>query len=275
MPSSMLTLNDVLPQARRDGRALGAFNVANLETLLAVFHAAEREQSPVIIQVYQRLFQDERAALLAAMTSRLAAESAIPVVLHLDHGSSLNQIRIAIDLGYTSVMIDGSQLPIADNVALTAEAVKIAHDAGVAIEAEIGHVPFGDGPIELSTAAEAAEFVERTGVDALAISIGTAHGFYKQEPKLDISRAAEIGQAVSIPLVLHGGTGVPDEQLRQAIGCGVAKINIATEIQSMFLRGVGAELVKNGDKFKPLDLYFKPVEEQLTEYVRSKIRVFS
>lgn len=275
MPSSMLTLNEVLPQARRDGRALGAFNVANLETLLAVFHAAEREQSPVIIQVYQRLFQDERAALLAAMTSRLAAESASPVVLHLDHGASLDQIRGAIDLGYTSVMIDGSQLPFADNVALTAEAVKIAHDAGVAIEAEIGHVPFGDGPVELSTAAEAAEFVERTGVDALAISIGTAHGFYKQEPKLDISRAAEIGWAVPIPLVLHGGTGVPDEQLRQAIGCGVAKINIATEIQSMFLRGVGAELVKNGDKFKPLDLYFKPVEEQITDYVRSKIRVFS
>lgn len=271
----MLTLNEVLPQARRDGRALGAFNVANLETLLAVFHAAEREQSPVIIQVYQRLFQDERAALLAAMTSRLAAESDLPVVLHLDHGGSLEQIRLAIDLGYTSVMIDGSQLPFAENVALTAEAAKIAHDAGVAIEAEIGHVPFGDGPVELSTAAEAAEFVELTGVDALAISIGTAHGFYKQEPKLDIPRAAEIGQAVPIPLVLHGGTGVPDEQLRQAIACGVAKINIATEIQSMFLRGVGSELVKNGDKFKPLDLYFKPVEEQITDYVRSKIRVFS
>lgn len=271
----MLTLNEVLPQARMEGRALGGFNVANLETLLAVFHAAEGERSPVIIQVYQRLFQDERAALLATMVSRLAGESPIPVVLHLDHGSSLEQIRKAIGLGYTSVMIDGSQLPFAGNVALTSEAVKIAHDAGVAIEAEIGHVPFGDGPVELSTAAEASEFVARTGVDALAISIGTAHGFYKQEPKLDIPRAREIGQAVSIPLVLHGGTGVPDEQLKQAIACGVAKINIATEIQSMFLRGVAAELVKNGDKFKPLDLYFKPVEEQIRDYVRSKIRAFS
>lgn len=271
----MRTLNDILPAARKEDRAVGAFNVANLETLLAVFHAAERENSPVIIQVYQRLFQDERAALLAAMTHRLAANSSIPVVLHLDHGSSLEQIRKAIDLGYTSVMIDGSQLPFAENVALTTEAVKIAHGAGVAIEAEIGHVPFGDGPVELSTAAEAAEFVGLTGVDALAISIGTAHGFYKQEPKLDIPRAAEIGQAIPIPLVLHGGTGVPDEQLQKAIACGVAKINIATELQSMFLRGVAAELVRNGDKFKPLDLYFKPVEEQISEYVRCKIRVFS
>lgn len=271
----MLTLNEILPQARKEGRAVGAFNVANLETLLAVFRAAEQESSPVIIQVYQRLFQDERAGLLAKMTSALAKDSPIPVVLHLDHGVSLDQIRNAIDLGFTSVMIDGSQLPFDDNITLSVEAVKIAHDAGVAIEAEIGHVPFGDGTIELSTATEAAEFVERTGVDALAISIGTAHGFYKKEPKLDIQRAAGIGRAIPIPLVLHGGTGVPDEQLREAIGCGVAKINIATEIQSMFLRGVAAELVKNGDKFMPLDLYFKPVEEKITDYVRSKIRVFS
>jgi fructose-bisphosphate aldolase, class II len=136
-------------------------------------------------------------------------------------------------------------------------------------------VPFGDGAIELSTAEEAAEFVARTGVDALAISIGTAHGFYKKSPVLDIERAAEIGEAVSTPLVLHGGTGVPDEQLKKAIDCGVAKINIATELQSMFLRGVAGELARNGDKFMPLDLYFKPVEEKIREYVRSKIRAFA
>ncbi len=271
----MLTFNEVLPQARKEKRAVGAFNVANLETLLSVFKAAEQENSPVIIQVYQRLFNDERAGLIATMTSRLAERSKIPVVLHLDHGASLEQIKKAISLGYTSVMIDGSQLPFAENIALTTEAAKLAHASGVSIEAEIGHVPFGDGAIELSTASEAVEFVKQTGVDALAISIGTAHGFYKKAPVLDIQRASEIGAAVPIPLVLHGGTGVPDDQLRKAIDCGVAKINIATELQSMFLRGVAAELAKNGDKFMPLDLYFKPVEEKIREYVRSKIRAFA
>ena len=117
--------------------------------------------------------------------------------------------------------------------------------------------------------------MDKTGVDALAISIGTAHGFYKKEPVLEIERASEIGKAVNIPLVLHGGTGVPDEQLKKAVECGVAKINIATELQNMFLRGVASELEKNGENFIPLDLYFKPVEEKITRYARAKIRVFN
>ncbi|OGV36292.1 MAG: hypothetical protein A2020_07780 [Lentisphaerae bacterium GWF2_45_14] len=271
----LVTFNEILPQARKEKRAVAAFNVANLETLLAVFKAAEEEKSPVIIQVYQRLFNDERAALIGAMTRKLVEKSDIPVVLHLDHGSSANLVKKAIAAGYTSVMIDGSQLSFADNIAMTSEAVKIAHGSNVSIEAEIGHVPFGGGEIELSTASEALEFVAKTGVDALAISIGTAHGFYKKEPVLDIERASKIGKAVNIPIVLHGGTGVPDEQLKKAIECGVAKINIATELQNMFLRGVASELEKNGEKFIPLDLYFKPVEEKITQYARAKIRAFN
>jgi len=268
----IVTFNDILPQARREKRAVAAFNVANLETTLSVFKAAEAARSPVIIQVYQRLFKDERAALIASMVTRLASKSDIPIALHLDHGESLEQIRQAISIGYTSVMIDGSKLPFAENIALTAEAAKIAHGSGATLEAEIGHVPFGDGAIELSTADEAEEFASKTGVDALAISIGTVHGFYKKEPKLDIARAREIGTRIPIPLVLHGGTGVPNDQLRLAIGCGVAKVNIATELQSLFLTSVAAELAANGDKFKPVDLYFKPVEEKIMDYVRAKIR---
>ena len=205
----LVTVNEILPQARAEKRAVAAFNVANLETVLAVFKEAEALKAPVIIQVYQRLFKDERASLIAAMVTRLASESDIPVVLHLDHGESLEQLRAAIAIGYTSVMIDGSKLSFAENIALSAEAARIAHDAGVTLEAEIGHVPFGDGTIELSTAAEAHEFVSKTGVDALAISIGTVHGFYKKAPMLDIERAREIGEKVDVPLVLHGGTGVP------------------------------------------------------------------
>ena len=270
--SSLVTFNEILPQARREKRGVAAFNVANLETLLSVFKAAEADRSPVIIQVYQRLFKDERAELIAAMTRSLAAKSGIPVALHLDHGESLDQIKKAIEIGYTSVMIDGSKLPFSENIALTAEAAKIAHKAGVTLEAEIGHVPFGDGEIELSTAAEAVEFVAKTGVDALAISIGTVHGFYKKAPVLDIARASKIGRKVAIPLVLHGGTGVPDDQLKLAIGCGVAKVNIATELQSTFLKGIAAEIAANGDKFKPLDLYFKPAEQKVFDFVRTKIR---
>lgn len=269
---SLVTFNEILPQARRENRAVAAFNVANLETVLAVFKAAEAERSPVIIQVYQRLFKDERAALIAAMVAKLAAASDIPVALHLDHGESLDQLRQAIALGYTSVMIDGSKLPFGENIALTVEAAKIAHGAGATLEAEIGHVPFGDGAIELSTADEAETFAAKTGVDALAISVGTVHGFYKQAPKLDIDRAREIGERIPIPLVLHGGTGVPEDQLRLAVGCGVAKVNIATELQSCFLTSVAAELAACGGKFKPIDLCFKPVEETVQTYVRAKIR---
>lgn len=268
----LVTVNEILPQARAEKRAVAAFNVANLETVLAVFKEAEALKAPVIIQVYQRLFKDERASLIAAMVTRLASESDIPVVLHLDHGESLEQLRAAIAIGYTSVMIDGSKLSFAENIALSAEAARIAHDAGVTLEAEIGHVPFGDGTIELSTAAEAHEFVSKTDVDALAISIGTVHGFYKKAPMLDIERAREIGEKVDIPLVLHGGTGVPEDQLRLAIDNGVAKINIATELQSLFLKRVAAEIAACGDTFKPIDLCFKPVEADVQAYVRAKIQ---
>lgn len=268
----LVTLNEILPQARRENRAVAAFNVANLETLYSVVRAAEAENTPLIVQVYHRLFNDERAALIAVMTRALAEKSNIPIVLHLDHGTSAEHINKAIAAGYTSVMIDGSSLSFQENIALTKSVVKIAREKGVSVEAEIGHVPFGEGKIELSTPEEAAEFVEKTGVDALAISIGTAHGFYKQEPKLDIERGRKIGKAIETPLVLHGGTGVPAEQLRESIKCGVAKINIATELQYLFIRSTAQEINKNGDKFIPLDLYLKPVEEKIIGYVKEKIQ---
>jgi ketose-bisphosphate aldolase len=267
-------MNEILPDARKNGKAVAAFNVANLETLYAVVRAAEAENVPLIVQVYQRLFNDERAGLIAAMTKRLAEKSAIQIALHLDHGISVEQIGKAIETGYTSVMIDGSQLGFDENIKLTAEAAKVAHQAGVTIEAEIGHVPFGDGEIELSTAAETSKFVEKTGVDALAVSVGTAHGFYKKDPVLDIKRAKEIGESIDIPLVLHGGTGVPVDQLKKVISCGFAKINIATELQNLFIRLVDDEIKKNGEKFIPVDLYFKPVEEKIIEYAKTKIKSF-
>ncbi|MDD5728941.1 MAG: class II fructose-bisphosphate aldolase [Victivallales bacterium] len=267
----LVTLNEVLPQAQKAGYAIPAINVANLETTLAVFKAAQAKNSPIIIQVYQRLFNDERAAMIAAMTTELAKKTEIPVVLHLDHGISAEQIQQAIELGYSSVMIDGSQLLFAENIALTSECVKIARQMGVSVEAEIGHVPFGGGKIALSTPAEAGEFVKATGVDALAVSVGTAHGYYKDVPCLDLQLAAEIGQSIGIPLVLHGGTGVPAEQLRKVMGYGFAKINIATEFQHLFLKEIRYRLNETDGKFSPVDLFMVPVETKLKDYISAKI----
>ena len=268
---------EMFRNAMKDGYAVPAYNFNNMEQLQAIVNACCRSRSPVILQLSKGARDYANSTLLRWM-GRGAVEmmkelgKPVPVALHLDHGESLDQIEKAIAIGYTSVMIDGSKLPFAENIALTAEAAKIAHNAGVTLEAEIGHVPFGDGEIELSTAAEADEFVGKTGVDALAISIGTIHGFYKKAPVLDIARAAEIGGKVGVPLVLHGGTGVPDDQLKLAVGCGVAKVNIATELQSTFLKGAAAEIAANGDKFKPLDLYFKPAEQKVFDFVCAKIR---
>lgn len=270
----LATLNDILPAARQERRAVVAINVANMETLRPVVQAAELEEAPVIVQVYHRLFEDDRAEMIAAMTIRLAEKSSSPIALHLDHGASVAQVEQAVKIGYTSVMIDGSRLPFEENIAITLEAAKIAKAAGASIEAEIGHVPFADGAIEPSTVAEAVEFVERTGVDALAISIGTAHGFHVEEPKLDVARADDIGAAVSIPLVLHGGTGVPEAQIKRVVASGVCKINVATEYQDLFLRLAAAEAAKNAEEFKPVDLRFKPVEDNLLDFVRRKTRVF-
>lgn len=272
---ALATLADILPAARREGRAVAAFNVANLETVLGVVRAAERERAPLIVQVYERLFGDERAGLIAAMTRRLAERARVPIVLHLDHGVSLEQVEQALELGYTSVMIDGSRLPFAENVELTARAAALARRAGASLEAEIGHVPFGGGPPALSTADEAAAFAQASGVDALAVSIGSAHGFYKKEPVLDIARCREIGRRVAVPLVLHGGTGIPEDQVRQAIACGVAKINIATEYQDLFAKSVADVLREAGGKFLPVDKLFKPVEARLEAFARGKIRVFA
>ena len=270
----LVTMNEILPQAKAEGHAVCAFNVANLETLLSVFKAAEEVTDSIIIQVYQRLFNDERAALIGAMTKYLAEKSDMQVVLHLDHGVSVEQIKQAICAGYTSVMIDGSQLSFEENIKLTSECVTIVRSAGVSIEAEIGHVPFGGGDVELSTTAEAVEFVMRTGVDALAVSIGTVHGFYQKEPELNIDRAREIGKSIPIPMVLHGGTGIPADEVKKSIACGVAKINIATELQHLFMDCIKTEIEKNGKKFLPIDLYLKPVERKMMNYLIDKINSF-
>jgi len=271
---ALVNFNKILQDAKKRRKGVAAINVANLETLSAVVSAAEIEKSPVIVQMYQRLFGDRNIRHIAGMAIKMAEDSDVPIALHLDHGNSLEQIRQAVDLGFSSVMIDGSKLPFKDNVRLTSEAVAIAHAANLSIEGEIGHIPTTNDVIPFCDPDEAIEFARVTGVDALAAAIGTAHGFYKKEPVLNFDIAETISSAIDIPLVLHGGTGVPEKQIREALKHGVAKVNIATEFQNLFLEETKVQLLEMKE-FKPVDLFFRPVVAKLSEYVRGIIRLLN
>lgn len=270
---SLATLNEILPAARAQGRAIGAFNIANLETVAAVVQAAEEERSPIILQVFHRLFNDGRIRPLSALAVAAAEQASVPVAVHLDHGASIAQVTQAIRYGFTSVMFDGSQLGFEENVRLSRQVVEMAHAAGLSAEAEIGHVPLStDDDVPLSDPDEAVQFAERTGADALAIAIGTKHGFYKSAPTIDVERCRRIGQRLPIPLVLHGGTGTPMDKVQATIRCGIAKVNIATEFQHQFLELTDKATREKGGEFLPVDRFMLPVIEKLRDFVRERIR---
>ena len=272
---SLVTMNEMLPQAWKEKRAIGAFNVANYETALAVMKAAESEKSPVIIQVYDRLFQSEKAADIAGTLIRIAQRSNQPIALHLDHGASLEHVAIALHAGYTSVMLDGSRLPFEENARMTRLAADLAHAAGCTVEGEIGHVAQGD-ETALTVVAEAVAFAEATQVDALAVSIGTVHGYYKSAPHIDVERCREISQSLpGVPLVLHGGSGTPLEDVRKVIENGISKVNIATEYMDTYLKSSRAELEKLDGKFLPIDKYYDPVVEACAAHAARLIRFFA
>ncbi len=272
----MLTnMKEMLCEARRAGRAVGAFNVANYETALAVFRAAEAEKSPVIVQLYMRLFDTGKARDLAPMLRGLAERATVPVALHLDHGSTERQAVDALAWGYTSVMFDGSRLSFDENAARTKAVADRAHAAGATCEGEIGHVAMGDGTA-LTDVAEAAAFGKETGVDALAVSIGTAHGYYKAEPKLDIARCAAIAEALpGVPLVLHGGSGTPLADVRRAIECGIAKVNIATEFLDTYIKSTLKVFGDLNGGFVPPDKLADPIVDACAAHVARLIRFFA
>ncbi|NLV91012.1 MAG: class II fructose-bisphosphate aldolase [Firmicutes bacterium] len=236
---SLVSLQSILTAADRGGYAVGAFNAFNVETTQAVVAAAEAEKSPVILLVYDGHQRHFGIAESAAIGRALAEAASVPVALHLDHGASFEMVVKCLQAGYTGVMFDGSRLPYEDNVAITKRVTEVAHLCGVSVEAELGQVGVaarGDGAkADLMTAPDqAADFVAQTQVDALAVAIGNAHGFYTDTPKLDFERLAAINEAVSVPLVLHGGTGIPDDDLRRAIELGIRKVNIGTEVMTAF-----------------------------------------
>ncbi|MBR3086061.1 MAG: class II fructose-bisphosphate aldolase [Kiritimatiellae bacterium] len=271
----LVTMKEMLCEARRARRAVGAFNITNYETAAAVLKAAEAEREPVIVQLYMRLFDSGKARDLAPTLRAMAARASVPVALHLDHGATVRQAEDALAWGYTSVMFDGSRSPYEENVKWTRHVADYAHALGATCEGEIGHVAQGD-ETALTDVAEAAAFASATGVDALAVSIGTAHGYYKAEPKLDIRRCQAIADALpGTPLVLHGGSGTPLKDVRRAIEAGIAKVNIATEYLDTFIK---ASLKVYGDLnggFVPPDKLADPIIDACAAHAQRLIRFFA
>jgi fructose-bisphosphate aldolase class II/tagatose 1,6-diphosphate aldolase GatY/KbaY len=255
-------------------KGLLATNFYNLETLQGVLKAASELSQPVILQLTSSSITYMGLATAVSSARSGLKEYGVEGWLHLDHGSSVELARVCLDAGFDSVMIDGSELPLEENIRITKEVVKIASAYNANVEAELGYVAkLGQSHTfnGFTQVEEAQIFVEETGIDALAIAIGTAHGFYKEEPKLQFELLADIHSRVNSILVLHGGSGVPAAQLRQAISLGICKVNLATEIKNIFMQTLKLLLQHNEE----IDLrkVFPEATNSVTELVKEKLRI--
>lgn len=273
------TLKEVLAAAEAGRYAVGAFNANNLEIVQAIVEAAEAERAPVILQASQGALKYAGVRYITAMVRAAAETSSIPIVLHLDHGTSFTQTMLCLRHGFTSVMFDGSGHALAENIALTRRVAEVAAAMGASVEGELGKIGGTEDDISvalrdalLTDPQEARRFVDETGVDALAVAIGTAHGPYKGTPQLDFDRLAAIDGLTGIPLVLHGASGVPDAQIRRAVALGVRKINIDTDLRQAFTAGV-RQALNNSNEYDPRKI-LGPAKEAMKAVVREKIRLF-
>ncbi|HVN53300.1 MAG TPA: class II fructose-bisphosphate aldolase [Anaerolineaceae bacterium] len=244
-----LTMTEILSPCLGQDWAVGAYDTCNLETTQAIVDAAAADQAPVLIMVLPHHTPRAEWPTLVRMITSEMERTGIPAGLVLDHAKTLDQIESALALGFSGVMIDASLAPLEENIAITRRAVELAHAAGASVEAELGHVGGGENETRddlseshFTRVDEAERFVRETGVDALAVSIGTVHGLYRGTPKLDFERLAQIRAACPIPLVLHGGSDTPDPDLRRAIELGIEKINVWTDVRIPFLRAMQARL---------------------------------
>jgi fructose-bisphosphate aldolase class II len=297
------TLKEVLDKARAGKYAVGAFNINDMEIAKAIGGAAKEEKSPVILAVSPSAIKYAGIEYIYEIARITANKSGVPTVLHLDHGTTFNDCVQCIRYGWSSVMFDGSKLPLEENIKQTADIVRIAHAAGVSVEAELGklagvegHVSVAEKDAIFTNPDEAKMFVERTGVDALAVAIGTSHGAYKfkGEATLDFPRLEKIEKLVNIPIVLHGASGVPkdvldkaakygaklpgaagvpNDAIKQAIGLGVAKINIDTDIRLALTAALRQVLAEHPEEFDPRKI-FGPAEEAMKAVAKSKMQMF-
>ena len=242
----LVSMREILERATSEGYGVAAPNIIDERTARACIEAAEEMEAPLVLDVGYVFHPD--IVFLGRILEELAVRSPVPIAVNLDHGSAFEHAIAAIRAGFTSVMVDRSMAPYADNVRDTAEIVRIAHAVGVSVEAELGHVGDGfayeeQGAQNLTDPAEAARYVADTGVDCLAVAVGTAHGAYAGTPHIDFDRLRAIRDAVDIPLVLHGGSGTGEENLKKAVSCGISKVNIGTDL----FRGAIAEAEKPGE----------------------------
>lgn len=237
----LVNMNDILYEAKRDKYAVGLFNAVNMELARGILEAAEKNRSPVIVGTAEVLLPYDPLEEVSYYLIPMAKKSGVPVVVHLDHGLSRKNCIKALELGFSSIMYDCSADPYEENIKKVKEMADIAHSYGASIEGELGYVGDNEGSAEGSSRLDdpsayytdpdqAVDFVERTGVDALAIAVGTAHGAYKLPPKLDFDRIRRIAECVKVPLVLHGGSGLTDQDFKRSVECGISKVNIFTDI---------------------------------------------
>ena len=275
---ALVTTRELFADAQKNSYAIGAFNVENMEMVQAVAAAAEELKAPVIMQTTPSTVKYADLRYFYANVKAAAEMASVPIVVHLDHGNSFDLAMRALRVGYTSIMIDGSHESFADNVAVSKAVADACHPSGVPVEAELGKVGGKEDDLEAgdenpyTDPQQAKEFVERTGVDSLAVAIGTAHGVYKGIPKVDVDRLSAIREVVSIPLVLHGTSGVPDDIVRECVRRGICKVNYATYLRIAFSSGVKAYMQEDPDVFDPKK-YNARGREEVKQYVMSKILV--
>ena len=269
----LVNLKTVLELAEEKGFCVPAFNVYNMESCMGAIYAAEEMRAPVILQIYPRLMKEETGYYLAPVILAAAKRASVPVCFHLDHGPSELETTRALRYGATGIMLDGSTLPFEENIALTRRVVETCRYVDVQVEGELGHVgTTNDNEMdEFTTPEDAKRFVEETGVSCLAVAVGTAHGKYKKPPKLDIERIKAIREATNgTALVLHGGSGVPDEEIKKAVAAGVRKMNFATDICYTFLDCCLEEL-QRPDRPVAIDTFMKKPIDAVKQFCITRI----
>ena len=275
---SFVTSEKMLLDAQKGGYAVGAFNVENMEMVMAVIAAAEELRAPLMLQTTPSTIKYAGLDMYLANVKAAAERASVPVCLHLDHGDSFDLAMRALRTGYTSIMIDGSHNVFEENIAVTKAVADACRPSGIPVEAELGKVGGKEDDLDggegngYTEPLEAKEFVERTGVTSLAVAIGTAHGVYKGLPKLDLYRLAEIRKVGDIPLVLHGASGLSEEAVVESIKRGICKVNFATELRIAYTDGVKEFLAANPDAFDPKK-YGKVAMEHVKAIVETRMKM--
>jgi fructose-bisphosphate aldolase, class II len=276
----LVTSKELLLDAQKNRYAVGAFNTNNLEITHAIVRAAEAKRSPVLVQISAGALKYAGVDYLPMIVAKAAQLATVPIAIHLDHGPDFATVMTCLRAGFTSIMRDASKLPYEQNVAEVRMVVEACHAVDVPVEAEIGriggaeeHVVVSDREATMSDPDECVRFVEDAGFDFLAVAIGNAHGFYKGDPKLDFDRLDAIRERVSVPLVLHGASGIPDAQITRAVEAGICKINIDTEIRNALIRTMQAYTAEHPDQIDPRKV-FAPCIDAMQAVVEHKIDIF-